>query len=499
MAIVRDFTDNAKEKLKGYVQNQGLLGWGTDWVSDLFISDKISDYGNNIDNYHKSIIDKKNVASEQIDSIFNNVYSAETDYSGQFSNLSAQFEAMKTMISNLAEIFNPTPVDGGDYWLTRPPEVFAEHITLVNKELYNQISSQLYDEKKKPPYNWDEIERILNKNADDITETEYQVIVDIYLKMDDEEIEKFYNICLKNRLNEEINKSEPNFAISLSDSEVLKNIQKHLDDRLWQGGDKEAFDKLTLLNTMLKSDIQISTSSFEWIKPNSNNVITISRNEDNSFCINPCKNISLSDGVISTRSKEITFGLKHPIIALQIGQVESGKGNTNVSTNSTRFANAFGLNDDNGLDIKGRSDEGSQVNALRHLIWQATITNKYGEDIALEIGNAHEEQDNALQRIGNPYRHHYDSLTDADQSIDLLNNEIARKLGASSNDMSMKEITKKMLDHAHENGLNTVKVHNGKYVIEVQKISDEEYEDALKTLESLDENGFPPGDQYYRK
>jgi hypothetical protein len=40
------------------------------------------------------------------------------------------------------------------------------------------------------------------------------------------------------------------------------------------------------------------------------------------------------------------------------------------------------------MEVTGK--EGTRVNAFQNTLWQATITNKYNPEIAIEIGNAHE-------------------------------------------------------------------------------------------------------------
>ena len=72
----------------------------------------------------------------------------------------------------------------------------------------------------------------------------------------------------------------------------------------------------------------------------------------------------------------VQFLLRHPIIAANIG--ESKRGSNNISTNAARFADSLGLREDS-------SNEGTQVNAVRHATWQATITSRFGGGIAKEV------------------------------------------------------------------------------------------------------------------
>ena len=192
--------------------------------------------------------------------------------------------------------------------------------------------------------------------------------------------------------------------------------------------------------------------------------------------------------------KTISFGLRHPIISFQIGKVKPGEGNTNISTNASRFANAFDFEDND-------AQEGSEVNAFRHTFWISIITNRWGENIGLQVGNAHEKNQNVINEIKDIYSHKFKTLSDADQAVDLLNNIIGREIGKTTSiDSTSKDITKKVLDYYYENGLNIVKeTDDGYYVIVKERLSYERYKSNLITLETLDENGFPPDNKYYNK
>jgi len=192
--------------------------------------------------------------------------------------------------------------------------------------------------------------------------------------------------------------------------------------------------------------------------------------------------------------KTISFGLRHPIISLQIGKVKPGVGNTNISTNASRFANAFDFEDND-------AQEGSEVNAFRHTFWISIITSKWGENIGLQVGNAHEKNQNVIHEIKDIYSHKFKTLSDADQAVDLLNNVIGRKIGKTTSiDSTSKDIAKKVLDYYYTNGLNIVKeTDDGHYVIVKERLSYERYKDDLIILETLDENGFPPDNKYYNK
>ena len=63
----------------------------------------------------------------------------------------------------------------------------------------------------------------------------------------------------------------------------------------------------------------------------------------------------------------------------------------------------------------------------------------------------------------------------------------------------MKEITRGVILHAQNVGLNVVRIHNERFIIVVQRIQYEEYQRAIQILDTLDANGFPPDSEYYDK
>ena len=188
----------------------------------------------------------------------------------------------------------------------------------------------------------------------------------------------------------------------------------------------------------------------------------------------------------SAKERTIEFGLSHPIIALNIGQFKSGS--TNITTNAVRFAtNDLGLNEKS-------SKEGSQVNAFRHVLWQATITKRYGIDIAREVGFAHEENPDAL---GDRYSiEHFKDVEfanslKADEACDLLNNVQGRIVGITTPEKEMNKIALDVIDKYYTDGFWVSKhIGNGKYKITREKLTEKEYKKIKKNLECLNKNGF---------
>ncbi len=202
------------------------------------------------------------------------------------------------------------------------------------------------------------------------------------------------------------------------------------------------------------------------------------------------KNIKPVENTIFDNSdfKTILFAVRHPFIAYKVGPSRPGRGVLNISTNAARFTNSFPLKKQL---VKGR-EEGSERNAMRHVLWVATIANHYGNDIAQIVSNAHENNSSLLSEIENPYDYRFSSLEEADMAIDLLNNQIGISIaGELRDEVGMKEISRNVIKKYYELGFNTV-VENGDgtYSIQIHRIDKIAYERANWLIDIMDDNGF---------
>ena len=192
------------------------------------------------------------------------------------------------------------------------------------------------------------------------------------------------------------------------------------------------------------------------------------------------------------------FFARYPIIAFAIGTVETGK--TNISTNAHRFAsNHVVLPLQRDIYSGEYISEGTQENAVRHVLWQATIAAIYGEEIARWVGSVHEINPDALKRIDDVNAVQFASLSLADEAIDLLNNEIGIEIASNSDYTSMRDLAFETIEYYHQNGLWVAEeLNNGYYSIIQDKLTEEQYQAALNRLNILDDNGFEPGNEKYK-
>ena len=200
--------------------------------------------------------------------------------------------------------------------------------------------------------------------------------------------------------------------------------------------------------------------------------------------------------------RSIKFTMAHPIASSMIGYVSPGA--TNISTDAVRFATRGSSSESKSSVLeepKAMSKGGSQVNAFRHVLWQAAITKELGVDIATQVGKSHEENPNAIDGKSSTQLANltFKTLSEADESIDLANNITGRAIGEVSKGLGMKDIALKVLEAFKDGGFWTaIKQEDGNYKMTNTKITDEQYNSLKIVFQNLNVNGFTKAEQNKR-
>ena len=191
--------------------------------------------------------------------------------------------------------------------------------------------------------------------------------------------------------------------------------------------------------------------------------------------------------IIKTPSVLRYFGffVRHPSAAINIGQVRHNS--SNISTVATRFATRGNILYGS---TKSQDDRGSQNGAFRHTLWQAAITSEYGKNSAIQAGNAHEKDPSVdlSQRV-------FPNIDDADQVIDLLNNQIGRRIGEQNQGANMQELAQLVLSEFATNGLYTATKIDNNYIINLTTLSESKYIQLKNIFEGLNRFGRTPKEQ----
>ncbi len=193
-----------------------------------------------------------------------------------------------------------------------------------------------------------------------------------------------------------------------------------------------------------------------------------------------------SAGWVIGKTAEAIF--RHPIASYYTGSVKHG--GTNISSNSGRVARHVAEDENMSVGI------GSERNAFRHVLWSANITSRFDANASETITNSHE----GIGLFDNSEIDHSQSFEGnmglADNIVDILNNEIGRDVGENNTDASILNIGLEILGIFKEEGLWTAKQdENGNITISRTKITQSQFSNAKKTLESLDQNGMSATDR----
>lgn len=179
--LVRDFSDCEKEKIKATIralddEKEGVLGSVGDAFNDLGLDFKdtlfkigVQDYLDDIDSYHKRVMDKKNTCCDQIDSIFSEVYEVDSDYRSKFSILKDRLKELNNTFDQLNKVFDPSPLlSGKEIPLACTNFTIEGDINKLIDYYYNKLTNGSGNDK----YNWEYINEIMGRNPKDVSEAE---------------------------------------------------------------------------------------------------------------------------------------------------------------------------------------------------------------------------------------------------------------------------------------------------------------------------------------
>ena len=159
-------------------------------------------------------------------------------------------------------------------------------------------------------------------------------------------------------------------------------------------------------------------------------------------------------------------------------------GTPQVQGTISNTASNFEINIAKGVGLHWTSP-GDQGNAIRHTLWQSIITHEYGEDIAMQAGECHEDT-----KYTSSTKTQFRNIEDADTYIDKKNNEIGRDIGKNNPNADRKTLAKKVMERYYKNGLYVATEQNGIYIPTLQKITKEQYERAIQIIDKKNMYGL---------
>jgi hypothetical protein len=200
------------------------------------------------------------------------------------------------------------------------------------------------------------------------------------------------------------------------------------------------------------------------------------------------------------------FAITHPFEAPEIfvGDEPLDAEDPTTSTLATRFSVNLRADRQTDLGSDGLTEnsekQGSQVNAMRHTLWNAINTRRFGADTAKAAADAHEDDPHAIDDQ-DPATQTFTTLAAADQAADLRNNIIGRDLGAkvkrappgSDNAAGAFSLAQDVLATFHDSGLWIAqKQDDGTFKVVRQPLSDAAFAGASRKLANLNRLGLTP-------
>lgn len=200
----------------------------------------------------------------------------------------------------------------------------------------------------------------------------------------------------------------------------------------------------------------------------------------------------------SKGSREAEFALSHPLVATQIYGADQTAETQFPSTSALAVRLSVNLRTDRqtALGSAGLTEnaqrEGSEVNAMRHTVWNAINAVRFGVDVATEAANAHEEHPKAIEGQ-DPLTQTFPTWLTADEGCDLRNNIIGRAIGAGNPKGGARALANVVLQVFHDPGLYVVEAQgDGTFKAVRRKLSEPAFEGASKKLANLNDLGLTP-------
>lgn len=133
--MFRDFSDSAKAKLLGYVEEVTKTSvWGKigDAIGDTTVTVRswfgylnIDNYVDNLDEYHLKVIDKNDITAQQIEQIFTDVKNVDTRYGSGMAGIDDTTEKIALLIQELSSTINPS---GGNLDMTTCSDLLQSRV-----------------------------------------------------------------------------------------------------------------------------------------------------------------------------------------------------------------------------------------------------------------------------------------------------------------------------------------------------------------------------------
>lgn len=190
--VYRDFSENSRQKMLGLVAQVENEKWGdfTDWVGDRWYDFEswigtlnIRNYINNVNAYHKKVIDKNNATEKTINKIFEAVRGQDGAYATTLGNVRNSLEQWLRFVDTMANIVEPGKGRFNGNYLKSAfnpilKDIAKANIQQIKDTLMQNVSGEpVFDEELLLDY--------IKKNPAQMTDDEKKAVLEVIAELKD--------------------------------------------------------------------------------------------------------------------------------------------------------------------------------------------------------------------------------------------------------------------------------------------------------------------------
>lgn len=190
--VYRDFSEASKQKMLGLVTQVESEKWGdfTDWVGDRWYDFEswigtlnIKNYINNVNTYHKKVIDKNNATEKKINEIFEAVRGVDAAYATTLSNSRASLEQWLRFVDTMAGIVEPGKGRFNGQYMSSALNPILKDVSKANVQ---QIKDTLVQNVSgEPVFDEELLLEYIKKDPSKMTDEEKQAVLEAIADLED--------------------------------------------------------------------------------------------------------------------------------------------------------------------------------------------------------------------------------------------------------------------------------------------------------------------------
>ena len=190
--MIRDFSDDAMWKLINLIDEISDEKWCdmTDTIGDaLYIGLDIKDYIDNVETYHKKILDKNDISRSDIEKIFSDVEEVAMHYKAIFREAAETIQQQAEYVKKLAFVMD------GNIVLKDINSSMKEVLLNMENSQIEFYMAQMRRGEDTGEYDWEYITELFRSNPEDVSTMAYAAMIIVFNDMELEEQEKFIEIA----------------------------------------------------------------------------------------------------------------------------------------------------------------------------------------------------------------------------------------------------------------------------------------------------------------